>query len=234
MQLSNLIGKQIFSPTGEALGYVKSALCSRDLQKLTALACIDDEEEEFFLSLRAVRSVKDAVIATNARLSSPNGQPVPVGKQLFTHLGEERGVVCDLVWTDAPYLIASQDGVTENYPLDNLVVGKTVIVYPSPEEKPQPKRRTPKKPKQNASTPPAKVQNVPPVSEVSQALPPPTNALPLHRLDLIGRVVKRTVYTLDGAPLITAGERVTPQTLLVARKHNRLLQLTVNTLSNLV
>ena len=53
------------------------------------------------------------------------------------------------------------------------------------------------------------------------------------RTNLLGRRVKRSVYDEHGAPIATAGERVTPEMIAAARRKNRLLALTVNTLTNL-
>ena len=55
----------------------------------------------------------------------------------------------------------------------------------------------------------------------------------IDRTNLLGRRVKRSVYDETGTPIAVAGERITPQTIALARRKNRLLALTVNTLTNL-
>ena len=55
----------------------------------------------------------------------------------------------------------------------------------------------------------------------------------LDRTNLLGRRVKRSVYDEHGEPVALAGERITPEVIARARRGNRLLALTVNTLTNL-
>ena len=82
MEVSTLIGTEIFSPTGEKLGYVKTVYLSKDRKKITCLLCVDeaDKEEaddEFVMPFRAVLSVKDVVIAKKSRISKTVGAPAP-------------------------------------------------------------------------------------------------------------------------------------------------------------
>ena len=51
--------------------------------------------------------------------------------------------------------------------------------------------------------------------------------------NLLGRRVKRSVFDETGAPVALAGERITPDTVAKARRKNKLLALTVNTLTNI-
>lgn len=53
------------------------------------------------------------------------------------------------------------------------------------------------------------------------------------RFNLLGRQLKRSVFDEQGYLIARAGEKITRETLLNARRHNRLLELTVNTLTNL-
>lgn len=70
---------------------------------------------------------------------------------------------------------------------------------------------------------------------MSEARPSKTHAegFRIDRTNLLGRRVKRSVYDETGTPIAVAGERITPQTIALARRKNRLLALTVNTLTNL-
>ena len=56
----------------------------------------------------------------------------------------------------------------------------------------------------------------------------------INRLNLLGRRVKKSLFDGNGVPIVRAGERITADILSAARKENKLLQLTVNTLTNLV
>ena len=71
-------------------------------------------------------------------------------------------------------------------------------------------------------------------SEVSQpAASAQTNSYQLNRTNLLGKRLKKSVFDDQGKPIALAGERITPEILARARRSNRLLELTVNTLTNL-
>lgn len=60
-----------------------------------------------------------------------------------------------------------------------------------------------------------------------------TNSYQLNRTNLLGKRLKKSVFDDQGKPIALAGERITPEILARARRSNRLLELTVNTLTNL-
>ncbi len=236
MQISNIIGKQIFSPTGELLGVCLNAYVARDLSKLTALSCADSEDEEFCLPTRAIRSTQDAIIATPLRMYAPKGIPAPIGKSVYSPSGELLGAVCDLILDEQSSLLVHKDGKKQVYPIAHVVAGKKITIYPSAQHSPLAKPSSTKKHLKKATRVAVREPQPPTVSDATEK-PDITNTppivTPLHRLDLLGRTVKKSVFTTDGTLLIAAGERVTNQLLAKARRHNRLLQLTVNTLTNL-
>lgn len=225
MQLSLLIGKQILTPAGERLGYVTGARLDRGMARLVALAAADENEEEFFLPASAVRAYGDAVIAGNRKTSSPSGIPAPVGLPAFSETGESLGAVGDwLTEEGSGVLVLVKDGVRTDVPAACVLAGETVIVYPSPEAT---RRSRPKKPAKKE--PPA--PEIPPESVPEPE--PEAGKTGIDRLNLLGRRVKRTVLDGAGSPVAQAGEKITPEILSLARRKNRLLALTVNTLTNL-
>ena len=228
MQLSSLIGKQILSPAGEVLGYVKGAYLSRDFCKLSLLVCIDDEEEEFYLPSRAVLSAEDVVVAGKGRLEKPTGVPCPVGKTAYTERGEYLGQVVDFLYGEegiTPVFIALKDGVRTTLSVDLVTVGETVMLRDAESAKPVRVR-----PKKTAAGSSRKVQAPPEEKKAGET----GQAINLNRWNLLGRVVKKTVYDPLGVPIALAGEKITPAILTRARRSNRLLQLTVNTLTNIL
>lgn len=113
---------------------------------------------------------------------------------------------------------------------------------PAPKTQPQP--QTTPQPQQEASEAqpqPASptVPNAQPVRQPVRAVSVQTafvdgsDAFCFNRYDLLGRRVKKSVYDAFGMPVALAGERVTPEMLARARKLNRLLALTVNTITNI-
>lgn len=237
MELSSLIGKEILTPTGDKLGYAKSAFVSRDYKRLSSLVCIDEDEEEFYLPARAVLASDDVIIAGKGRLPAPTGLPCPIGTPAYSEKGEHFGVVGDLLVGDGdPVYVIVKDGIRTSYAADCVVTGKTMIIYP--EGKPKrsaPKKRTKPAP-ENAA--PQVVTPPEPAAPVMPAAPAPVkesvNAFDaLNRCNLLGRRVKKSVYDENGSPIALADERITPEILSCARRHNKLLQLTVNTLTNI-
>ncbi len=256
MQLSTIIGKQILSPSGELLGYVKNAYLNRTLSKLMMFVCIDDDEEEFFLASSSVVSIGDVMIAQKSRVSLPAGLVVcPIGKPAYSHLGQELGVVCDYLFDEGthPVFILVKDGIQSPQPANKLSVGEKVIVYPNEKlRKPSivtKKARsgnldTIKKPELMEEEKPLNLSLNQPKQEekpVSQKTEKTVESLPdveristnVNRFNLLGKQVKRPVYNNQGFPIIAAGQVITAEILNHARRNNRLLELTVNTLTNI-
>lgn len=221
MELSSFVGKRILSPAGKDLGYSKSVLLTRNRKKISCLVCIDGDEEEFYLPARAVLAAGDVIIAGPARLSAPAGIPCPVGLPVYSNLGESLGTVVDLVLCEGdPVYLVGKDGVRESYPAERLTVSETVIAYPEGVKK----RAAARKKR-------ADKRDATPAPEKEEAETAPID--PFDRFNLLGRTVKKSVYDGCGKPIALAGERVTPAVLSDARRKNLLLQLTVNTLTNL-
>lgn len=252
MQIASLIGKSVLSCTGESLGYVIALRLTRDMRKLSCLVCADPDEEEFFLPARAVRSVEDAVMAGTSRIPSPTGIACPIGRPVYSRTGEFLGQITDVETGEAPELIISAPEGERRIPLSCAVMGETVIAYPSEEERRKSKgsrHRTPigkpaaarQAPEPAAEAVPAEPSTRSRPEDAAGHDPQPTcrrpetgaNAYRLDRTNLLGRRVKKSVFDADGKPVARAGERVTAEILSRARRSNRLLTLTVNTLTNL-
>ena len=274
MLISSLPGKAVLTRSGEWLGYVVALTLTRDMKKLSCLICADAEEEEFLLPARAVLSAGDAVIARRQRAERATGVPSPIGRQVFSHTGEELGVIADVDTGEDPALIVRGEEERRVAVLC-AAMDQTVIAYPTPEERraasgtrskarspkpkpqPAPKAASPEgapSPKrmpvpspvpqplpQPAPFPAPPVQPAPPDTDSTAQQPAPSpapsaeaNVWRIDRTNLLGRRVKRSVFDDAGKPVALAGERITPETLKRARRHNRLLALTVNTLTNLV
>lgn len=226
MQISSFIGKPILSPAGSSLGYVLQVYTTRDMKKISCLVCADDEEEEFYLPARAMLSYGDAVLAGKARLSAPSGIPSPIGKTVFAHTGEKLGTVTDLqAEADASMLMVTREGEKTAFPADCAAIGETVIVYPNASAKPTAGKRT--SPRKPAGGKPKMT------AEKAPIVPEATAVHSFNRVNLLGRRVKKSVFDGYGTAIAVAGERITPSVISAARKNNRLLELTMNTLTNL-
>ena len=229
MEVSTLIGTEIFTPAGEKLGYIKTVYLSRDRKKITCFLCVDEtqeENDEFVMPFRAVLAVKDIVIAKKQRVTKTVGLPAPVGINAYSDTGEALGTLSEIsVGKEGPVYILSKNGVNTAYREGSVTVGEALMV------------------KQNANKTSALVR-VKAESEVTAVVPVASYA-PLHetpapentgvdRVNLLGRLVKITVRDANGEPIAVCGERITPEVISRARRNNLLLRLTVNTLTNIV
>lgn len=223
MEVSTMIGTQIFSPVGEKLGYVKTVYLSKDRKKITCLLCVDEGEEneaddEFVMPFRAVLSVKDVIIAKKARIAKATGAPAPVGIQAYSDAGEALGVLCEILVGDGgPVFIVTKDGVRTSYPDGAVTIGEALMIS-----------------SENPDTESAVQAEAVPALPVSAGRATEGAGFVPDRLNLLGRQVKITVRDKNGDPIALSGEKITPEILSKARRNNLLLRLTVNTLTNLV
>lgn len=227
MELSKLPGKPVLSPAGEALGYVKCAYVCKNFDKLSCLACVDGEEEEFFVPAQAIAGVGDAVIAS-ARSKTPVGIPSPIGKGVYDRFGNFLGGAGEFD-PDNKLLFVYKNGGCAVFPAETIAVDEAIIVYENAKQKPAARRKnvqknTKRTVKKETEAPPS-----PPRAEntVHKYLMP---SRPLSGTNLLGKQVKKTVFSEEGT-LASAGETVTPAVLKKAREHNRLVELAANTLT---
>ena len=236
MEVSTMIGAEIFSLAGEKLGYVKAVYLSKDRKKITCLLCVDeDDEDEFVMPFRAVLSVGDVVIAKKARIAKTTGSPAPVGINAYSSAGEALGTLCEILVGDGgPVYIVTKNGVRTSYPEGTVVIGEALMISAGgtaqKESVKRPSKRTHKE-----SVKEVKEEVALSTLSVQDDFAPIVNAGGgIDRLNLLGRQVKITVLNANGDAIALRGQRITPEILSLARRNNLLLRLTVNTLTNLV
>ena len=242
MEVSTMIGAEIFSPAGEKLGYVKSVYLSKDRKKITCLLCVDEgesgEDDEFIMPFKAVLSVKDVVIARKMRIEKVTGSPVPVGINAYSDTGEALGTLCEILVGDGgPVYIVTKNGVRTSYPDGSVIIGEALMI--SPENTKKSTRTATKRGKGKTKSASASASrkesayDAPAISEFAPIMNL-TGPAGIDRLNLLGRQVKITVYDQNGDVIALSGQRITPEILSLARRNNLLLRLTVNTLTNIV
>lgn len=228
MQVSALIGKPVLSGNGERLGYVTALFFARDYSRISCLVCADDEEEEFILPARAVRADGDAVIVGRQRLPEPVGVPSPIGRTVYSHTGEQLGIVADIRTGNTPEFVLHGPQKEECFPLSIAAVGETVILYPSEKE-----RRAVGSPvRKSASDRTKRAPAAAKKTTENERIPAADDNERLCRTDLLGRTVRKNVFDDFGRPIAKAGEKVTAEMIGRARQNNRLLTLSMNTLTN--
>ncbi len=212
MEYSMLIGKPLLSPGGENRGYITGLFLSEDLSRLCSLACADEEEEEFFLPAKAIRSVGDAVIAEGDKIASPIGVPCPVGRAVYDETGGFLGGAGALTdGANGALTIVGAFG-EKQIPARQVFAGNCLIVRGG-KQRPAKKKPCGKEREPQRSSEPAK----PGQSERRRKADAEEMG---YRLDLIG---KRALKAVED--LIPAGDRVTAETLRRAHENNRLLEL---------
>lgn len=248
MEVSTMIGTEIFSPVGERLGYVKAVYLSKDRKKITCLLCVDEgehaegEEDEFVMPYRAVLSVKDVIIAKKSRISKTIGSPAPVGISVYSDTGEALGTLCEILVGDGgPVYVVTKNGIRTTYTDDSVIIGSALMVSAGGKKS---KKAGGKERPAKAVTPNKTAEEIPAVAPLASAEPyaAPQQAFAgmgignagVDRLNLLGRQVKITVRDRNGEEIVRSGERITPEILSLARRNNLLLRLTVNTLTNIV
>lgn len=140
MEVSTMIGAEIFSPAGEKLGYVKSVYLSKDRKRITCLLCVDEgesgEDDEFVMPFRAVLSVKDVVIARDMRIAQTVGAPAPVGISAYSDTGEALGTLCEILVGDGgPVYIVTKNGVRTSYPGGTVIIGEALMISAEEQKK---------------------------------------------------------------------------------------------------
>ena len=238
MEVSTMIGAEIFSPAGEKLGYVKSVYLSKDRKRITCLLCVDEgesgEDDEFVMPFRAVLSVKDVVIARKMRIENTIGAPAPVGINAYSNTGEALGTLCEILVGDGgPVYIVTKGGVRTSYPGGTVIIGEALMIGEEQKKsvKAKAKKGSAKKAKATEKNEAQDTQST--ESDFSAMLNAPMPS-GIDRLNLLGRQVKIAVRDKNGEVIAQSGERITPEILSLARRNNLLLRLTVNTLTNLV
>lgn len=233
MELSTLIGKPVLSPAGETLGYVKGAYVAKNMNAVSSLVCVDGEEEEFYLPVRAVLSAEDAVIAGNARLKEPTGTNFPLGAPVYTSRGEYLGTATELtLCADIAALSVTKNKRTVRFSANRLAFQDAVIVYPERAKRPLTPRG---KSAENNAEPQTEHAVRPPIAESGERkhAQPPENAQreqeKPYANNLLGKRLKRALTDSDGKELVAEGEAITPGVVRLAAQNNRLLELSANT-----
>lgn len=234
MRISSYIAKPVISPEGAAYGYVKDVRLSPAFDRLSSIVCVDGDEEEFYLPLRTVKAVSDALIVGKARLTQATGIPSPVGKPVYDCAANRLGAVSDVILGEGEaVLVITGEGGSREAPLRFAQLGETVVLYPE-----EVKRRaktasgaTSHTAARNAARKPRPSAAARAVAAPSDGSPSPEEPVWLNRTNLLGKYLKRTVYDKAGAPIALEGQKITPAVLSSARRAGRLLALTVCTLT---
>lgn len=211
MFLKDFIGKKIISHDGKIIGYSRSPLFSSGFKKVTALLCANEEEEDFVLPLTQQQIAGDVLLISARKSSKISGMPYsPFLKSVYSTKGTYLGRVSDVrIENLNVFSILTEDKEYESSRIKAF--GDCILI--------------------NTSAPAARIKKSETTSVKQKDPCKKINAAPRPAV-LLGKVIKQDVKQDDGQTVLFAkGTTVTPQILKEAALQNKLLDLTVKTLS---
>ena len=98
-RLSEFIGKELTTKTGERAGHIYNVYTDAKLRRIRCFACFGEDEEEFFVPCRAVRLLDGEAVLKAAPLPACEGEgvPAPFGKRVYAADGTLLGTAVDFV-----------------------------------------------------------------------------------------------------------------------------------------
>ncbi len=230
------IGACAYSHTGELLGCVGDLLVEEGSEAMLVVVkggirtsypvksaymgesvILYPSSAEKEAALRRMRGKERRTVDSEAPMSEEGPSEKPKRRPMSAHGGgKER----------APMPEVPPLGPTEEVPMPTDPTPMPTDPTPMPAPVPIP---TPEPPMPERE--PVREPNPLPMPAPQEAQRSSPRAVCLNHNNLLGRRVKRSVYDRSGMPVAIAGERITPAVLSAARRANRLLQLTANTLT---
>ncbi len=232
-RLSDCIGKNIFTKSGENAGTVKNALLSKNLKTVRAFEYFDDREDEHELPASSVISVQDALIVKSlAERQYKDAVPAPFGMQAYSETGESLGNVCDFLTENGEVRALLLTGGQE-IEAARIAGVKDALFFdltsplPLKQKKSAPAR---KRPSPEGGSP-APSQEGRPAAQPREAARPDAAKLKAGSALLTGKRVPADVCDVRGNGIVKKDTVVTADVLKRAMTHNKLFELTLCVLS---
>ena len=232
-RLSDCIGKNIFTKSGENAGTVKNALLSKNLKTVRAFEYFDDREDEHELPASSVISVQDALIVKSlAERQYKDAVPAPFGMQAYSETGESLGNVCDFLTENGEVRALLLTGGQE-IEAARIAGVKDALFFdltsplPLKQKKSAPAR---KRPSPEGGSP-APSQEGRPAAQPREAARPAAAKPKAGSALLTGKRVPADVCDVRGNVIVKKDTVVTADVLKRAMTHNKLFELTLCVLS---
>ncbi len=126
MKISQLFGKRAEGGAGRS-GYVISVNTSGG--KITGLTCADEDEQEFYIPVKNIKSIKNTVCFTHGGERAADEGNFNLGKPVFDSEGRYIGRLTDV--TAEKYLITVMHVGNKKFSADDVVCGDAVLVKSS-------------------------------------------------------------------------------------------------------
>ena len=233
-RLSDCIGKNIFTKSGENAGTVKNALLSKNLKTVRAFEYFDDREDEHELPASSVISAQDALIVKSlAERQYKDAVPAPFGMQAYSETGESLGNVCDFLTENGEVRALLLTGGQE-IEAARVAGVKDALFFdltsplPLKQKKSAPAR---KRPSPEGGSP-APSQEGRPAAQPREAARPAAVKPKAGSALLTGKRVPADVCDVRGNVIVKKDTVVTADVLKRAMTHNKLFELTLCVLSD--
>ena len=233
-RLSDCIGKNIFTKSGENAGTVKNALLSKNLKTVRAFEYFDDREDEHELPASSVISAQDALIVKSlAERQYKDAVPAPFGMQAYSETGESLGNVCDFLTENGEVRALLLTGGQE-IEAARIAGVKDALFFdltsplPLKQKKSAPAR---KRPSPEGGSP-APSQAGRPAAQPREAARPAAVKPKAGSALLTGKRVPADVCDVRGNVIVKKDTVVTADVLKRAMTHNKLFELTLCVLSD--
>ena len=232
-RLSDCIGKNIFTKSGENAGTVKNALLSKNLKTVRAFEYFDDREDEHELPASSVISVQDALIVKSlAERQYKDAVPAPFGMQAYSETGESLGNVCDFLTENGEVRALLLTGGQE-IEAARIAGVKDALFFdltsplPLKQKKSAPARKRPS----SEGVSPAPSQAGRPAAQPRETARPAAAKPKAGSALLTGKRVPADVCDVRGNVIVKKDTVVTADVLKRAMTHNKLFELTLCVLS---
>ncbi len=123
MKISQLFGKRVENATGKT-GYIINVNV-RD-GKICGLTCADDDEQEFYIPAKNIKSVKNTVSFSYGGEHVSGEKNIALGKPVFDSEGNYIGKLTDI--TAEKYLITALHVGGKKFSADDAVCGDAIII----------------------------------------------------------------------------------------------------------
>ena len=236
--LSDFIAKRVLNlSSGQVEGTIKNACFDANFKKVENFKMFDDEDEEYLLNVKKICAVgQDAVVIKNreAIVLAINEAECrdfsTMNMQVYSADGEDIGRVSDLELTDNYRLNSLVIGDKKISPDNIISLGKVIVTKGENSIKTLSKSRT--NPFKNSVDPTHKVTILAPQIEDEIKTPStPARAVASPNF-LLGRRAVKTIYGVNNEIIIKKESPITALTLESAKRHGKLVELTVFSRSN--
>ena len=123
MKISLLFGKKVESASGKP-GYILRV--NAEGLDITSLTCVDEDEQEFVVPVKNIKSIKNTVVYSHADGYAGNERSLSLGKPVFDSEGNFVGKLTEIV--TEKYKMVSVTAGNKKFSAEDIICGDAVII----------------------------------------------------------------------------------------------------------